>query len=98
MASFPVPDEYKIVRHVQSVRTYVTELDQSNTPNGLSRVCQLGFKKIQRQFFFPGVAYLLHSDMTVSATFLADIHSANNYGLDGLARYVTLTQHSDKEI
>ena len=32
MASFPVPDEYKIVRHVQSVRTYVTELDQSNTP------------------------------------------------------------------
>ena len=33
MASFPVPDEYKIVRHVQSVRTYVTELDQSNTPN-----------------------------------------------------------------
>ena len=33
MASFPVPDEYKIVSHVQSVRTYVTELDQSNTPN-----------------------------------------------------------------
>ena len=32
MASFPVPDEYKMVRHVQSVRTYVTELDQSNTP------------------------------------------------------------------
>ena len=32
MTSFPVPDEYKIVRHVQSVRTYVTELDQSNTP------------------------------------------------------------------
>ena len=33
MASFPVPVEYKIVRNVQSVRTYVTELDQSNTPN-----------------------------------------------------------------
>ena len=32
MASFPVPDEYKIVRHVQSVRTYVTKFDQSNTP------------------------------------------------------------------
>ena len=32
MASFPEPVEYKIVRHVQSVRTYVTELDQSNTP------------------------------------------------------------------
>ena len=38
MASFPVPDEYKIVRHVQSIRTYVTELDQSNTPN----VCLAG--------------------------------------------------------
>ena len=34
MASFPEPVEYKIVRNVQSVRTYVTELDQSNTPNG----------------------------------------------------------------
>ena len=32
MASFPEPVEYKIVRNVQSVRTYVTELDQSNTP------------------------------------------------------------------
>ena len=32
MASFPVPVEYKIVRNVQSVRTYVTELAQSNTP------------------------------------------------------------------
>ena len=35
MASFPVPVEYKIVRNVQSVRTYVTELAQSNTPNGI---------------------------------------------------------------
>ena len=33
MASFPVPVEYKFVRNVQSVRTYVTEVDQSNTPN-----------------------------------------------------------------
>ena len=32
MASFPEPVEYKIVRNVQSVRTYVTDLDQSNTP------------------------------------------------------------------
>ena len=32
MASFPVPVEYKIVRNVQSVRKYVKELDQSNTP------------------------------------------------------------------
>ena len=32
MASFPVPVEYRIVRNVQSVRTYVTELAQSNTP------------------------------------------------------------------
>ena len=32
MASFPEPVEYKIVRNVQSVRTFVTELDQSNTP------------------------------------------------------------------
>ena len=32
MASFPLPVEYKIVRNVQSVRTYVTELAQSNTP------------------------------------------------------------------
>ena len=33
MASFPAPVEYKIVRIIQSVRTYVTELDQSNTPD-----------------------------------------------------------------
>ena len=32
MDSFPVPVEHKIVRNVQSVRTYVTELAQSNTP------------------------------------------------------------------
>ncbi len=30
IASFPVPVEYKIVGNVQSVRTYVTELAQSN--------------------------------------------------------------------
>ena len=33
MASFPEPVEYTIVRNVQSVRTYVMDLDQSNTPN-----------------------------------------------------------------
>ena len=32
MASFPVPVEHNIVRNVQSLRTYVTELAQSNTP------------------------------------------------------------------
>ena len=35
MASFSVPIEYKIVRNIQSVRTYVTELAQSNTPQSL---------------------------------------------------------------
>ena len=39
MASFPVPVEYKIVRNVQSVRTYVTELAQSNTPTGARVGC-----------------------------------------------------------
>ena len=39
MASFPVPVEYKIVRNVQSVRTYVTELAQSNTPNAMLFTC-----------------------------------------------------------
>ena len=38
MASFPEPVEYKIVRNVQPVRTYVTELDQSNTPSELREV------------------------------------------------------------
>ena len=42
MASFPVPDEYKIVRHVQSVRTYVTELYQSNTSIGCRHVLVVG--------------------------------------------------------
>ena len=38
MALFPVPVEYRIVRNVQSVRTYVTELAQSNTPYVISAV------------------------------------------------------------
>ena len=39
MASFPVPVEHKIVRNVQSVRTYVTELAQSNTSNIYLNFC-----------------------------------------------------------
>ena len=42
MASFPEPVEYKIVRNVQSIRTYVTELDQSNTPNAYADIANLG--------------------------------------------------------
>ena len=42
MASFPAPVEYKIVRNVQSVRKYVTELDQSNTPSVAPRLPDVG--------------------------------------------------------
>ena len=72
MTSFPVPDEYKIVRHVQSVRTYVTELDQSNTPIVLNRPysrrghdeqkARLGwqiYRKFARQYVNRDVTYLL---------------------------------------
>ena len=49
MASFPEPVEYKIVRNVQSVRTYVTELDQSNTPNVCTDTCKFKTKRSGKQ-------------------------------------------------